>query len=150
MAIKRGKANAAPFPIKYERGNLVNPTPEQAEREEASRERHGVEQIDRRMRGEEIPADPDLDRAELKALGFIPERPANAVNFDPGAVVGRPEVDARARDRVTGRAKYSSRYLPAGHALHQGASVPSSPRKGREHRHLEGQGAQGRLCRYHP
>ena len=56
MAIKRGKANVAPFPIKYERGNLVNPTPEQAEREEASRERHGVEQIYRRMRGKRSPA----------------------------------------------------------------------------------------------
>lgn len=113
MAVKRGKTNAAPFPIKYVRGTLVNPTPEQAEREEASRERHGVEQIYRRMRGEEIPGDYEADRAELKALGLIPEYTANGMNFDPGAVVGKPEVDARARDRVTGRAKYSvDTYLP--------------------------------------
>ena len=38
---------------------------------------------------------------------------ANGTNFDPGAVVGKPVVDTRARDRVTGRAKYSvDIYLP--------------------------------------
>lgn len=122
-----------PYPIKFVRGDLVNPTPEQLEREMMSRERHGIAQIERRIRGEEVPADREADLARLKALGVLPEvrrgvpgtaltqvstapdtgRSSAALSIEPGSVIGKPMVDIRARDRVTGRARYATDvYLP--------------------------------------
>lgn len=100
--------------IRYVQGELVEATPEMIEREARSRERTGVAQIERVMRGEERPADVARDRAALRAAGLEPERgPGAELKVPPGSVVGRPTVDVRARDKVTGRAKYSvDTYLP--------------------------------------
>ncbi|HLF78697.1 MAG TPA: xanthine dehydrogenase family protein molybdopterin-binding subunit, partial [Dehalococcoidia bacterium] len=90
-------------------------------------------QIYRRMRGEEVPADREADLKRLAALGLLPKgkgssalrlsqvstepRAAGAgateMRIAPGSVVGNPTIDIRARDKITGRAKYSSDvYLP--------------------------------------
>ena len=103
-----------PFSIRYTQGELVETAPEQVEREQRSRERTGVAQVERVMRGEEVAADVTRDRAKLRALGATPVRgPDASLRLAEGSVVGKPTVDVRARDKVTGRARYSADvYLP--------------------------------------
>lgn len=104
-------------PIDYTQGELIAPTPEAIAREQASRERTGVAQIERVMRGEELPADAEGDRARLTALGLLPQPqrgPGKELRVPPGAVVGHATVDGRARDKVLGRANYTTNIYPAG------------------------------------
>src|SRR5437870_3217229 len=103
-----------PEPIKYVRGDLIDPTPEQLAGEMAARDRYGIAQIERRIRGEEEPADIAADRLKLKQAGFLPAAGVGAAaKVDPGAVIGKPMVDVRAMDKILGRAKYSANvYLP--------------------------------------
>src|SRR5262249_19749008 len=104
-----------PFPIKFVRGDLINPSPEILEGEMAARERYGIAQIERRIRGEEVPADVDADRLALKKAGFVAtwDAATSSLRVEPGAVVGKPMVDVRALDKILGRAKYSANvYLP--------------------------------------
>jgi xanthine dehydrogenase YagR molybdenum-binding subunit len=131
---KNREGPSQPFPIHYERGEIIDPSPEQLEREMWSRERHGVEQIYRRMRGEETPADREADLQRLAKLGLLPRFKradqlklsqvssapgtagavsASSLRIEPGSVVGNPTIDIRARDKITGQARYSSDvYLP--------------------------------------
>jgi xanthine dehydrogenase molybdenum-binding subunit len=115
--------------FKYVYGELVEATEEGLQRDAWTRERHGVSQVERALRGEESPADLEADLARLRQQGVLPDTrhgrpltgfgrlaaPATAatLKIDPGAVVGNPQIDVRARDKITGRAKYSSdMYLP--------------------------------------
>lgn len=103
-----------PVSIRYVQGNLVERDEQMLEREQRSRERTGVAQIERVMRGEEVAANVTRDRAALRAAGLAPVRgPGASLRVPEGSVVGKPTVDVRARDKVTGRAKYSAdTYLP--------------------------------------
>jgi CO/xanthine dehydrogenase Mo-binding subunit len=103
-----------PFPGKYVQGDLVATDLLLIERERNSRDRTGVSLVERVMRGEEAPADVARDRAALRARGVQPVTGADGtLKVGPGSVVGRPTVDMRARDKVTGRAQFSvDTYLP--------------------------------------
>ena len=106
--------NSRRFPGTYEQGQLVSTDPMLIEREAWSRDRTGVSQVERVMRGEESPADVARDRAALRAQGIEPVTgPGGTLKVAPGSVVGQPTIDMRARDKITGRAQYSSDlYLP--------------------------------------
>jgi CO/xanthine dehydrogenase Mo-binding subunit len=118
--------------IKYVYGELVETTEEGLLRDGWTRERHGVTQIERVMRGEEKPADLAADLAKLRKAGVLspeierslrgkrlpgaaPRRTAAGaeMRIPAGSVVGKPTVDIRARDKILGRAEYSADvYLP--------------------------------------
>ena len=101
--------------IRYTQGELVEGDAQRHEREKHSRERTGVAQVERVMRGLEKPANAAADRAELnKHIDSRPMRgPGASLRLAPGSVIGKPTVDVRARDKVTGRAMYSvDTYLP--------------------------------------
>src|SRR2546421_4217366 len=118
--------------IKYVYGELVEGNEEQRYRDALTRERHGATQVERVMRGEEKPADIAADIAHLRKIGVMaPEaekylrgkrlngagpqmRTSSAeMHMAPGSVVGKGQIDVRARDKITGRAQYSSDvYLP--------------------------------------
>ncbi|MGH2586932.1 MAG: hypothetical protein ACRDJE_18620, partial [Dehalococcoidia bacterium] len=94
--------------IRYVQGDLVEPDPEMLEREARSRDRTGVAQIERVMRGEEVAAAVTPRRVASRALDVSSARaPTAEMKIPPGSVVGHPTVDVRARDKVTGRAIYS-------------------------------------------
>jgi len=131
MTAKSARITNNATSIHYVYGDLVEATPELLERDAYTRERHGAAQVERRMRGEEVPADREADMAILRAQGLLPPllksgkrdglMPVGAfaalsaaeMKIEPGSVVGRPQIDVRARDKVLGRAKYSSdTYLP--------------------------------------
>src|SRR5918996_4049157 len=115
--------------FKYVYGELVEATEEGLQRDAWTRERHGVSQVERALRGEESPADLEADLGRLRQQGVLPDArraggltgfgrlaapaPTTTLRIEPGAVVGNPQIDVRARDKITGRAKYSSdMYLP--------------------------------------
>src|SRR6185436_12613297 len=118
--------------IKYVYGELTDANDEGRLRDAMTRERHGVTQVERVMRGEEKPADIAADIAHLRKIGVMaPEaekhlrgkrlggtapqmRTSSAeMHYAAGSVVGKGQVDVRARDKITGRAQYSSDvYLP--------------------------------------
>jgi CO/xanthine dehydrogenase Mo-binding subunit len=128
----RTRKSSAKLPnIRYVQGDLVIRDPDFLEGEAWSRERTGVAQIERRIRGEETPADRQADLAKLAKRGLVPKTlrlggagagragahagvaASSAPKVEPGSVVGHSTVDVRARDKITGRAKYSSdAYLP--------------------------------------
>jgi len=107
-------ANTTTVAIRYVQGDLIDADPEMRERELRSRDRTGVAQIERVMRGEETAAPVTMRRVAPRALDVsaVPAAAA-AMKIPPGSVVGHPTVDVRARDKVTGRARYSvDTYLP--------------------------------------
>jgi hypothetical protein len=57
--------------IKYVYGELTEANEEQRWRDAMTRERHGVTQIERVMRGEEKPADLAADIAHLRKIGVL-------------------------------------------------------------------------------
>jgi xanthine dehydrogenase YagR molybdenum-binding subunit len=100
--------------IRYVQGEPVTTDALMLERERNSRMRTGVDQIERVMRGEETPANVDAERAALQARGIEPVvQPDRSLRIAAGSVVGRPTIDTRARDKVTGRAQFSTdTYFP--------------------------------------
>jgi CO/xanthine dehydrogenase Mo-binding subunit len=100
--------------INYVHGELLTTDPLILERERQSRDRNGISQIERVMRGEETPADVARDRAKLRSRGIEPMAgPGSALKVDAGDVIGRPATDVRALEKVTGRAQFSvDMYLP--------------------------------------
>ena len=73
MAKTAKKRNqAAPVAFKYVYGELVEQTEEGLYRDALTRERYGVSQVERRLRGEELPADKEADLARLRTLGVLP------------------------------------------------------------------------------
>lgn len=106
--------NARPA-IRYVHGDLVTTDAELLKREADSRERNGINQIERVMRGEETPANAERDRARLLNQGIAPISGLHAdLKVTPGDVVGRAAIDVRALDKVTGRASYSVDQYPPG------------------------------------
>jgi CO/xanthine dehydrogenase Mo-binding subunit len=102
-------------PIRYVQGDLIEADAFTMEREQRARDRTGVSQIERVMRGDETPATEMLQRAELEARGVKFEQgPGFALHVTPGNIVGVATVDVRARDKVTGRASYSVDVYPPG------------------------------------
>ncbi|MFN8534117.1 MAG: molybdopterin cofactor-binding domain-containing protein [Dehalococcoidia bacterium] len=91
----RKKQNA---PIQWEYGKLVNPTPEQLEREAASKHLYGYDVIEQIQEGRAMPAPPAAP-------------PSGPTNFK---VVGVGMADIHATEMVTGRARYSSDHYPTG------------------------------------
>ncbi len=103
--------------INYVHGEMVDPGPDDVDSELRTREREGIDQIERVMRGEELPADAVTARAALmKELGDgVPRRtPGAGLRVDPGSVVGKPTIDGRARDKLTGRAQFAADLYPSG------------------------------------
>ncbi len=103
-----------PSRISYVQGDMIEADPQLLERERNSRLRTGVDQIERVMRGEELPANIAADRASMRRQGIAPVAKADlSLKVPPGSVVGKPTIDTRARDKITGRAQYSvDTYLP--------------------------------------
>lgn len=106
-----------PADIKFVYGELVDPGPDDIASDLRTRDREGIDQIERVIQGLEQPADAEKDRAAMmKALGpAAPVRTADAsLRVEPGFVVGKSVVDGRARDKVTGRALYSTNVYASG------------------------------------
>src|SRR3970040_740976 len=120
--------NSRRFPGTYEQGQLVSTDPMLIEREAWSRDRTGVSQVERVMRGKRGRATVARDGAALRAQGIEPVTgPGGTLKVAPGSVVGQPTIDMRARDKITGRAQYSSDlYLP-GFLYTQVRRSPSLP-----------------------
>src|SRR5579859_2642963 len=101
--------------IDYVYGDLLSTHALHQQREIESKDRTGISQIERVLSGEERPADVERDRERLRGLGALGPQagPRTTLRVAAGSVVGKPTVDFRARDKVTGRAQYSvDTYLP--------------------------------------
>ncbi|HEY5476629.1 MAG TPA: molybdopterin cofactor-binding domain-containing protein [Tepidiformaceae bacterium] len=108
-------AENAKSAIRYVHGELVTTDAQLLQREADSRERNGINQIERVMRGEETPANVERDRARLLNKGIAPLPDLHAdLKVSPGDVIGKPATDLRALDKVTGRAQYSVDTYPQG------------------------------------
>ncbi|MQA00041.1 MAG: molybdopterin-dependent oxidoreductase [Dehalococcoidia bacterium] len=101
---------------RYVYGELINPGADEIAHERYSRQRQGITQIERVLRGEEVPRNVAAMRAALKAGGAPEPRrgPGFQLRVEPGFVVGHDTIDMRARDKVTGRAIYSADVYPPG------------------------------------